>query len=198
MDSKEHNQEPVHRRHAAHALVFARNNELLWGKHAKHSDVLMIVRFDGQFGFPGGYVEENEGFHDGINREFEEEIGKDLVRFEEEELFISHDHSDNFSTHFFVKEVSRDVLKRIEQTSIEARDWGTEVLGIVRVPLYTLADNQGLPSFLKNRFVGNARDQLLTALHQKRLLPEEDLRKAVSLAGCDFEFKSLATSPGNV
>ena len=36
--------------------------------------------------------------------------------------------------------------------------------------------------------LGNARDQLLATLHKKRIVPEEDLRKAVELAECNFAF----------
>lgn len=39
------------------------------------------------------------------------------------------------------------------------------MLGLVRVPLYTLRDGvRGLPAFLDNVFIGTARGQLLEAL----------------------------------
>ncbi|ELW48273.1 Serine/threonine-protein kinase Nek11 [Tupaia chinensis] len=45
------------------------------------------------------------------------------------------------------------------------------VLGLVRVPLYTLRDGVGgLPAFLENSFIGAAREQLLEALQDLELL----------------------------
>lgn len=45
------------------------------------------------------------------------------------------------------------------------------MLGLVRVPLYTLRDGVGgLPAFLENTFIGNAREQLLEAIQNLGLL----------------------------
>lgn len=47
----------------------------------------------------------------------------------------------------------------------------SQVLGLVRVPLYTLHDGVGgLPAFLDNTFIGTAREQLLEALQDLGLL----------------------------
>lgn len=47
----------------------------------------------------------------------------------------------------------------------------SQVLGLVRVPLYTLRDGVGgLPAFLENTFIGNAREQLLEAAQNLGLL----------------------------
>lgn len=47
----------------------------------------------------------------------------------------------------------------------------SQVLGLVRVPLYTLRDGVGgLPAFLENTFIGNAREQLLEAIQNLGLL----------------------------
>lgn len=58
-----------------------------------------------------------------------------------------------------------------------------QVMGLVRVPLYTLHDGiGGLPAFLGNTFIGNARDQLIHVLGTLQLVPTEQLQKAVSEA----------------
>lgn len=47
----------------------------------------------------------------------------------------------------------------------------SQVLGLVRVPLYTLRDGvSGLPAFLENTFIGTAREQLVEALQDLGLL----------------------------
>ncbi|KAF6100450.1 nudix hydrolase 16 [Phyllostomus discolor] len=51
------------------------------------------------------------------------------------------------------------------------------VLGLVRVPLYTLRDGVGgLPTFLENAFIGAAREQLLEALKDLGLLESDSVR----------------------
>lgn len=53
------------------------------------------------------------------------------------------------------------------------------VLGLVRVPLYTLRDGVGgLPAFLENSFIGTAREQLLEALKDLGLVESGSLSKA--------------------
>lgn len=50
----------------------------------------------------------------------------------------------------------------------------SKVMGLVRVPLYTLRDGRGgLPSFLENSFIGVAREQLLDALQELGILAPE-------------------------
>lgn len=47
----------------------------------------------------------------------------------------------------------------------------SQVLGLVRVPLYTLRDGVGgLPAFLENSFIGAAKEQLLEALQDLELV----------------------------
>lgn len=56
-----------------------------------------------------------------------------------------------------------------------------QVMGLVRVPLYTLRDGVGgLPAFLSNTFIGNAREQLIYVLDTFHLVPKEQLQKAVT------------------
>lgn len=54
----------------------------------------------------------------------------------------------------------------------------SQVLGLVRVPLYTLRDGVGgLPAFLENTFIGTAREQLLEALRDLGLLESDSVFK---------------------
>ncbi|NXT17640.1 TIRR protein, partial [Syrrhaptes paradoxus] len=56
-----------------------------------------------------------------------------------------------------------------------------QVMGMVRVPLYTQKDRMGgLPNFLGNSFVGTAKFQLLFALKILNMVPEEKLAEAVA------------------
>jgi U8 snoRNA-decapping enzyme len=55
-----------------------------------------------------------------------------------------------------------------------------QVLGWVRVPLYTMQDGyKGLPAFLDHNFCGNSRDQLLIALEKTGILTPEEIQAAL-------------------
>ena len=54
-----------------------------------------------------------------------------------------------------------------------------KVLGLVRVPLYTLHNGLGFPAFLNNQFIGNAKQQLLTLLRERGLMDTEQLEDAM-------------------
>ena len=69
---------------------------------------------------------------------------------------------------------------------VSESSWGEEVLGIVRVPLYTLKNGFGLPAFLKNQFIGTSRQQLLVGLERCGLLEEVELQEATELASNDI------------
>ncbi|KAK7078222.1 NUDIX domain [Halocaridina rubra] len=63
-------------RQAAHACVWASHNEsTVFGD--LRALVMMHLRFDGSFGFPGGIIEDGEDVVEGLNREMTEEIGWD-------------------------------------------------------------------------------------------------------------------------
>ena len=52
-------------KHAAHAFLWCRNDEKLWGYDLRAS-ILMQMRFDGHIGFPGGFIDETDKtFEDG-------------------------------------------------------------------------------------------------------------------------------------
>ena len=60
-----------------------------------------------------------------------------------------------------------------------------QVLGIVRCPLYVMRDKRGgFPSFLRNNFVGNTKDQLLIGLEHAGILTQEEIEEVVHLSQC--------------
>ncbi|XP_042522039.1 U8 snoRNA-decapping enzyme [Dipodomys spectabilis] len=162
-------------RHACHALLYAPDPRLLFGRFPLRYAVLMQMRFDGRLGFPGGFVEARDGsLEDGLNRELREELGEAAAAFRVERA----DHRGarlgprpGLLAHFYAKRLTPEQLRAVEAGAARARDHGLEVLGLVRVPLYTLQDGVGgLPAFLENSFIGAAREQLLEALEDLELL----------------------------
>ncbi|KAB1283654.1 U8 snoRNA-decapping enzyme [Camelus dromedarius] len=162
-------------RHACHALLYAPDPGLLFGRIPLRYAVLMQMRFDGRLGFPGGFVNLQDGsLEDGLNRELDEELGEAAAAFRVERADYRSSHAGSrprIVAHFYAKRLTLEQLTAVEMAAPRARDHGLEVLGLVRVPLYTLRDGVGgLPAFLENTFIGNAREQLLEALQNLGLL----------------------------
>ncbi|KAK3602913.1 hypothetical protein CHS0354_039329 [Potamilus streckersoni] len=149
-----------------------------------HSIVKMQMRFDGLLGFPGGLIDQGEEeVVSGLNRELEEEIGLDLTRFciKDENHLVSFLHEKkNLVLHFYAKEVTMIEFQEIELKSLSAPDFGSEVMGVLRPPLFTMGDGKrGLPAFLTNSFAGNAREELVYAIRHFKLLTDEDLEESL-------------------
>ncbi|XP_037267436.1 U8 snoRNA-decapping enzyme-like [Falco rusticolus] len=154
-------------RHACHVLLYA---PLPAGSPPPGYAVLMQLRFDGRFGFPGGLVEPGEeSLEAGLHRELLEELGPAAA-----ELRLGPGHhcgarawpaagggsgSDvGLVTHFYIRRLPLEQLVAIERGGPRSPEHGLEVQGLVRVPL-----GRGLPAFLRNCFAGDAREQLVGA-----------------------------------
>ena len=162
-------------RHVAHTMYFTADD--------KHNNVLMQMRFDGTVGFPGGFVDLSEGIADGLNREIEEEMGvtdPKLLMCEADELVTHVGKKERLVIHFFTKKVTLEQLVLIEQACLKCRDWGTEVHGLIRVPLFTKEKNCGFPQFLKHNFIGNSRLQLCLGLIFNEIMTTEDIKLALN------------------
>ncbi|XP_022342132.2 U8 snoRNA-decapping enzyme-like [Crassostrea virginica] len=170
-------------KHASHSMLFARNDAILWDLYTCRGAVLMQMRFDGLLGFPGGLVDPGEHPLQSANRELEEEIGLDLTKCQ----LSDSDHVVSFVNknkklvlHFYGKEVTLSLFQEIELGNLKAPDYGSETLGIIRPPLFTMGDGyRGLPAFLSNSFAGNARQEFLIGLQHYKLLSESEIQEAV-------------------
>ena len=84
--------------------------------------------------------------------------------------------------YFFAKEVSEDEFKSIELESLRAKDFGSEVMGPVRVPLtnpWSTEEFSSFHNFMKNNFVGKANEQLLLFLYNAKIMSLEELSTSV-------------------
>ncbi|EFB26964.1 hypothetical protein PANDA_011695, partial [Ailuropoda melanoleuca] len=110
----------------------------------------------------------------GLNRELTEELGKAAADFHVERADYRSSHAGpgtRIVAHFYAKRLTLQQLVAVEMGAPRAKDHGLEVLGLVRVPLYTLRDGVGgLPAFLENSFIGAAKEQLLEALQDLELV----------------------------
>lgn len=149
--------------------------------------ILMQMRFDGLLGFPGGMVDPSkETLEAGLTRELLEELGLALPVSEEDHVEVSYAPASSSSSssslilHFYVKKITEEQIREAELAAVSATDHGKEVLGMVRVPLYTLKSGRGLGSFLSQAFIDNARSQLLGAIVRLNLVAKDKLRQALA------------------
>uniref|UniRef100_A0A0K8SAH5 U8 snoRNA-decapping enzyme n=1 Tax=Lygus hesperus TaxID=30085 RepID=A0A0K8SAH5_LYGHE len=168
---------------AAHVVIYADTNAPVIRVFNPRAAVYMQLRFDGHMGFPGGMVDAKESPEDAVNRELVEEsgLGPGQVHVTEDDLLVvHHSPSKRLILHLFVKKVSLDLFCEIEGRTLGCIEWADEVMGIVRVPLYTMADGyRGLPAFLASSFIGNSKEQLILFLKEKNILTKDEIQKAL-------------------
>ncbi|XP_050545294.1 U8 snoRNA-decapping enzyme-like [Daktulosphaira vitifoliae] len=169
---------------AAHCMIYAENDEMLFGIYKIRASILMQLRYDGYFGFPGGLIDAGEDNVTAVNRELKEEMNLDISKHEvkNNDHIISHWSKERkLVVHFYKLKVSITELLEIEKRALLAKDYGNEVLGTVRVPLYTMGDKyRGFPLFLNHKFIGNSHDQLLAALVHLNIFTAEEVKSVSS------------------
>ncbi|XP_066436883.1 U8 snoRNA-decapping enzyme-like [Eleutherodactylus coqui] len=172
-------------RHACHVMLYAPTTAKLFDRVPIRFVVLMMMRFDGRLGFPGGFVDTRDGsLEEGLSRELVEELGDIFNTLKVTDKDYRSSQAREFPqkgvTHFYTKALKLEEVEAIEKAGACAKDHGLEVMGLVRVPLYTLRDGfGGLPAFLSNNFIGNSKSQLLYGLRSLRLLREDQIQDAM-------------------
>ncbi|CAF0728516.1 unnamed protein product [Brachionus calyciflorus] len=166
---------------AAHAFIWSKNDQSLWELSSKAS-IMMQMRFDGFIGFPGGLIDSTDAsVVDGLNRELREEINLNEKYYitNENYFFSSVNHQRKIILHFYVKEVTQTELIGIEKAALDSHDYGTEVMGIIRPPLYDIKPGRGFNIFLQNQFVGNSLLQLLKTMSLLDILDNQTILKFI-------------------
>jgi len=140
--------------------------------------VIMIDRWDGRMGFPGGTVEKDEPLLDALVREIKEEIGI-RVRKEKVKGVISQENH-KLVTHLFALHVneleflhiyyhilnnfSRSILNHAYESEDESH-FMSEITGIKIVPIIE-HNGKGINKFLENSFAGGGHLDLQVFLKE--------------------------------
>ena len=140
-------------------------------KHTRCPAVIMIDRWDGRMGFPGGTIKKDETLLKALKREIKEEIGI-TIRPAKVQLIATHKWK--LTTHFYGLEVneleflhiyyhilnnfSRSILLHAYEEGDESR-FMSETTGIKIVPIVE-HNNKGINKFLQNSFAGATKNDL--------------------------------------
>lgn len=129
--------------------------------------IIMIDRWDGRMGFPGGTVDKDETLKEALVREIKEEIG---LRISIEKVHNIASHEWKLRTHLFGMEVNEIEFMHIyyhilnnfaRSTLLQAYDeydasrFLSETTGIKIVPVVR-HHNKGINLFVTNHFAGSA------------------------------------------
>ncbi len=147
-------------------------------KHTICPAVIMIDRWDGRIGFPGGTLEEGEPLEDALVREIYEEIGirvkpskvKEVVSFESEKI-VTHlyalcVHEVEFLHIYYhiLNNFARSILKHAYEDKDESH-FMSEITGIKIVPIIK-HNNKGINKFLEGSFAGSSKEDMLVFLEE--------------------------------
>ena len=139
--------------------------------------VIMIDRWDGRMGFPGGTRNEGESIMETLVREIKEEIG---ITVKPDKVHPIASHEAKIVTHLYglkVMEIeflhiyyhilnnfSRSILLHAYEEGDESH-FMSEITGIKIVPIVEHA-GKGINHFIGNHFAGSSREELLILMEE--------------------------------
>jgi len=150
------------KRSAVHVAIYHRGHKLY--EHYKETPkivcntviptVLMINRWDGRIGFPGGHIDQGETPEEALLRELKEEINFSPLRPDGDERkihYVASWEGPTTNLHFYACEIlDFQDMKRIVRDACLAEHFSSEITGTFLQHLHTYDNGMGLTSFLKS------------------------------------------------
>lgn len=140
--------------------------------------VLMLARWDGSYGFPGGLVDNGETVEAGIQREIREEIGIEVKKSSFFELYQPQLLTliNDFDFHIFMGcetynysvELTYKEMREVAENIPKAPHFLTETYGFALVEI----SNPCYTEFLKHNFKATAKKELETLVEKYKLLKQ--------------------------
>lgn len=146
-------------------------------RHIRCPALIMIDRWDGRMGFPGGTVESDEPLLGALLREIKEEIG---ISVKPDKVHGVASHEWKIVTHLYGLEVteieflhiyyhilnnfSRSILLHAYEEGDKSH-FMSEITGIKIVPIVE-HEGKGINKFLEGGFAGSAKEDLLILLKE--------------------------------
>ena len=166
----------------AHCMLWFRTSE---PQNYHISYAFLQLRFDGLMGFPGGIVDEDitciESIIDALQREVNEEINYIDPIGVDHYFYSFYNKSKRFVSHFFAKEITLSEADNLERNHMKARDFPKETLGLFRAPIGCSYHRNSMylrrfyQSFMKQKFSGNVRKQIIDVSEKYNLMSATDL-----------------------
>lgn len=125
--------------------------------------MLMLTRWDGTIGFPGGKVDYGEDGAHGLAREVKEEINFECNK-EKMKLISTFRFWEN-DVELFAYEVTKEEMKSIIRNSTDAAAFLTECQGCFAVQIANFVDDEdwdigGIEEFKRHNFCASARVEI--------------------------------------
>ena len=146
-------------------------------RHLKCPAFIMIDRWDGRMGFPGGTVNEGESLIEALVREIKEEIG---ITVKPDQVHPIVSHETRLITHLYglrvleaeflhiyyhiLNNFSRSILLHAYEEGDESH-FMSEITGIKIVPVVR-HEGKGIDKFVNNAFAGATREDLDVLLRE--------------------------------
>lgn len=124
--------------------------------------VLMVHRWDGTIGFPGGIVEEGENIRQTIIREVLEEIGYDVSSYRNDAEFVcSNDVSNSLETHLFALRISFVEYQKIIENFYKSKHILSEITGLISPHFRNYPEHKVFNQFMNGNFAPSVKEEIL-------------------------------------